>query len=227
MAPLFFISFLSFSQRIKWQRLTPTKMLEIGATSNAYNGDLGNAYERWGSGASVSLFFNKKEKLNGGITVAWKSFTGQNLSLEPFPENREDIYPNTFFKSTAITASYNLRYHIIKTEYIHLYIGQGIGLFRFNSRDEEGTLLQDRLLTRNFDESYSNTTFFLPTSLGGIFFLRNGYGIGLQATLHNVLSDYIDNISQLGENKGNDNILSIKASFYVPMSFYTFKKKAR
>jgi len=218
---------VGISQRIKWQRLTPTKMLEIGFTGNAYNGDLGSAYQKWGAGASLSLLLNEKEKLNGGISLSYHSFSGQTISFEPFPINEEDVYPNTFFRSNSIAASYNLRYHFIKSDHIHLYLAQGVGLLRFSSKDSAGNNLQDRLLTRNFDESYSSTTFILPTSVGCVFLLRNGYGLGLQASIQNVFSDYIDNISQLGEKPGSDNIISIKAAFYVPLSFYSTRSRRR
>ena len=224
---LFFICHFSTAQRLKWQRLQPTKFLEVGFTGNAYNGDLGRPYSQWGSGASISVLFNKKEKLNGSLSLQFKTASGQNISFEPFPENEEGIFPNTYFQSNIIAASYQLRYHFIKTDYIHLYLGQGIGLFGFSSRDIFGEPLQDRLLTRNFDESYTNTSFYLPTSLGCIFLMRNGYGIGFQGTIANLLTDYLDNISQLGNDNGNDNLISLKVACYIPLSFYEKKQRRR
>ncbi len=231
---LFLLSFLTFSnifclqaQRLKWQRLAPVSLMEIGISGNSYKGDLNTSYDKWSAGVKLGILFNRKEKLNGGVQFSYQSVTGQVLSLEPPAENEDGIYPNTFFKSSVISGQYALRYNFIKKEFLHVYLSQGIGISYYNPQDEEGEDLVNQSTTRNYTEDYRSTAFYLPTEIGAIYLFRNGYGVGIQGKFFNILTDYLDNISELGEVDGRDNILSIQLSFYAPLSYYEKRRQRR
>lgn len=215
------------AQRLKWQRLEPVSLMEVGFSGNSYKGDLSSSYNKWSGGIKLGILFNRKEKLNGGVQFSYQSVTGQHLSLEPQAENEDDIYPNTFFKSAVISGQYALRYNFIKKDFFHFYLSQGIGIFYYNPQDVNSEELINQSTTRNFSEEYSSTSFYLPTEIGAIYLFRNGYGVGLQGKFFNVLTDYLDNISELGEDDGRDNILSIQLSFYAPLSYYEKKRQRR
>ncbi|MEM1136354.1 MAG: hypothetical protein AAGI07_10995 [Bacteroidota bacterium] len=229
---LFFVlllgnTFSTHAQRLKWQRLRPVTLLDVGIIGNAYKGDLNSNYNKWSGGGKIGLLFNKKEKVNGSLQLSFQNISGQILNLIPNADNEEAIFPNTFFKSNLITAQYAIRYNLIKKEAFHFYLSQGIGLFHFNPKDVTNEALINQVSTRNFDETYTNISFYLPSEVGVIFLLRNGYGIGTQCKLMHPLTDYLDNIAELGSNKGNDNVLSFQMSFYVPLSYYTKNKSRR
>jgi hypothetical protein len=58
----------------------------------------------------------------------------------------------------------------------------------------------------------------LPTQVGAIYLLPNQWGIGIQAGLLNPLTDYLDNIKELGNRSGNDNVMQTRLLLYVPLN---------
>ncbi|MCZ6900504.1 MAG: hypothetical protein O7F74_09725, partial [Bacteroidetes bacterium] len=46
----------------------------------------------------------------------------------------------------------------------------------------------------------------------------NGFGFGLQTGYLNTTTDFLDNISQWGNKKGNDNVLVTKFSFVISLN---------
>ncbi|UII29380.1 hypothetical protein LVD15_13400 [Fulvivirga maritima] len=181
---------------------------------SAYNGDL-SQYDQYGALFHIGLQLNKNRKFNGNFNLGIGSVRGENSQFR-LNDNLEAT-PNRYFKTSYLFINYDLHYNIIKKEQVIVYISQGIGLFRFNPKDEDGNNLSDQSNTRNSDETYSNLTLMLPTSVGAIYFLPNEWGVGFQAGLLNTMTNYIDNISELGDG-GNDNILEFRLAFYVPFN---------
>lgn len=187
---------------------------EIGISANAYNGDLGNPYSKWSASFQTAIRFNRKKRLNGKLAFSFGNFTGENLQIGI--QAASERMPNTFFKAQTLSLHYELHYNIIKNSRWIVFVSQGFGLVNFQVKNETGENLQDLRITRAEGEEYGNNSLFLPTGLGAIYVLKNGYGIGTEIQLLNLQTDYLDNISQLGQ-AGNDNGLWLKLWLAIPL----------
>lgn len=187
---------------------------EIGFSANAYNGDLGNPYAKWSSSFQTALRFNRKKRLNGKFAFSFGNFTGESAQLGI--ESTSERIPNDFFKAETFSFHYELHYNIIKNSHWIVFVSQGIGLMNFQVKNDRGENLQDLRNTRVEGEEYGNTSLFLPTGLGALYILQNGYGIGAELQILNLQTDYLDNISQLGQS-GNDNGLWFKLWLAIPL----------
>ncbi|MBL3656417.1 hypothetical protein [Fulvivirga sediminis] len=203
-----------------WAQELKTPWIHTGLSMSAYSGEL-SRYDQYGAMFHIGLLLNKNNKFNGNFNLGIGSVRGENRQFRQF--DNLDAIPNRYFKTNYLFLNYDLHYNIIKKEKLIVYISQGIGLFRFTPKDEAGNELLDQTNTRNSDETYNQLTLRLPTSVGAIYFLPNDWGVGLQTGLLNTMTNYIDNISELGEG-GNDNILEFRLAFYVP---FNSSQKAR
>ncbi|MDQ3536201.1 MAG: hypothetical protein M3421_11305 [Bacteroidota bacterium] len=193
--------------------------LQLGPTANAYKGDLQDSYENWGSSFHLGLKLNKKKRLNGAFLLSMGSVTGQSLNPNFSISENTSIEPNRFFRSTIITGQYDLQVNLIKNARWIVFLSQGIGLIRYNPKDDQGNRLLEMSNTRASNEDYSNISIMFPTQAGVIYTLQNNFGFGLQAGYLNLLTDYLDNISEIGNKPGNDNIFILRLSLMVPIAY--------
>jgi len=189
--------------------------INAGPVLTKYNGELGS-YNNSNAAVQIGLQFNKKKKLNGALNFGFGSVSGEDINFGPASEISTQPNPNNFFKSNFIFFHYELHYNFIKKKNYQIYLSQGAGIFRFNPKNDLDENLQDLTETRSEGETYRNATIMLPTSIGGVYFLPNEYGIGLQTGFYNTMTSYLDNIGELGDNS-NDNILFLKLSVYAPL----------
>lgn len=194
----------------------PSKFAHAGTSMISYKGDL-SGYDKYTIAFHAGIQFNKKKRLNGAFNLGFGNISGENRN---FTGPNPDKEPNRFFKTNFIFLNYDLHINLIKKCNYSIYLSQGIGFIRFTPTDQFGNDLQEQLITRADDENYRNASFMLPTKVGGMYLLPNYFGIGFEAGFFGTMTDYLDNISQLGES-GNDNILSYRFNFYVPL----FKKE--
>ena len=197
------------------QAQTATRYFWAGLSANNYRGDLEDGLPHYTPGIHLGMKLNRAKRLNGNFAVGLGTLNGQNPDFNPLLE--PPTKPNKYFDTPFFTFDYSLQYHIIKKERFALYISQGIGLFRYNPKDEQDRELLTLTTTRPEDETYSNISIQLPTAIGGAYYLPNQWGVGLQATYLNTLTDYIDNIGSLGPKKGNDNVLQFRLMLLVPV----------
>ena len=208
----FFLPFLLSAQN-------PVHLLKISAIPQAYKGDLNSSYNKLNAGLSLTYIFNRKDNFNGSLNLGFGQVEGQDPNYQPPVIGGVIPTPNTFFKTNYVSFNYDMRYHIIKKNNYWIYVSAGVGLIRFNPKDENGNSLSDLPETRFLDESFNKVTFILPVQLGVLYFLPNYYGIGLEFGLLNTMTDYLDNISDWGVKDGFDNILQLKISFIAPLRF--------
>jgi hypothetical protein len=195
------------------------RFLEIGVSANAYRGDLNPSYNKWTSSFHIAYRLNRHRYLNSRFGLSIGSVTGENLnysftSTDPEEEGR----PNNFFKSSLITFHYELQFNLIKTSRYMVYLSQGFGIYRFSVKNDEGEDLQNIQTSRGKNENYNNFAVMLPTGLGAAYRFTNGYSLGIQASILNPQTDYVDNISQLSTSSGNDNTLMFKFFLWAPLS---------
>lgn len=192
----------------------PPSLLYGGFGINEYKGDLNTPNAKYTGSVAFGLQLNRKERFNGTFGLSYGKVTGQNSNYQ-FEED-ESASPNLYFSSSVFGLQYELHWNILKKEKYTLYLSQGFGIFRYNPMDGADNKLLDRFETRAPNESYGNTSVMLPSSMGFIYFLPNQWGLGLQAAYLNPLTDYLDNISQWGNDQGNDNVLRFRFAVYVP-----------
>ena len=197
------------------QAQTPSRYFWAGTSANNYTGDLDDGLAHFKPGAHIGLKLNRGKRLNGSFALGIGMLSGQDPNFKP--DVAAPLSPNKYFSTTFFTLDYSLQYHLIKKERYWLYVSQGIGLFRYNPMDDQDRSLLDLGNTRPADETYGNISLQLPTSLGAAYFLPNQWGLGLQASYLNPLTDFIDNIGSLGTNKGNDNVLQFRLMVMVPV----------
>lgn len=194
------------------------KEIYLGIGPVSYSGDLGKAYSGSSLLFTAGIKFNKDKKLNGNVKISIGSVTGQELDYTTVDNTGVPATPNTFFKSTFIGLNYEAHFNFINKENIKVYLSQGIGLFRFDPRDEEDNRLTDLPDTRPIGESYRNVVIQLPTQLGAKYYLPNDFAIGVQVGFINPITDHLDNLAIWGNKNGNDNILSFQFQIHAPLS---------
>lgn len=180
--------------------------LNFGGGLLSYNGDMGS-FDESGMGLTMGIRFTKKKLLNGSFNLGFGSVSDDDPTILPAMQVG-DVRPNTYFKSSLAYFNYTLNINILKNEKWWIYAAQGIGFLRFSPKNENGENLVDFDNTREAGEDYRTSTFMLPTSVGAVYHLSDEWGVGISAVLLNIQTDYLDNISNLG-NSGNDNVLSI------------------
>ncbi|MEJ2003573.1 MAG: hypothetical protein P8X57_01100 [Cyclobacteriaceae bacterium] len=188
----------------------------IGLEIPSYTGDL-NRYAQFNSGFTAGFRLNQRKNLNGQFLLSVGTLKGDNRRLDILPGSES---PNTFFRTSFIEVTYQLHYYLLQRNHFRLYAGIGAGFLRFQPMDNEGTPLSDLPGTRAGNETYRNITLALPVKLGGQYIFDNQFGVSFEAGWHNPLTDYLDNISELG-NGGLDNILFLRVNLMVPLGFKT------
>ncbi|MDX2301920.1 MAG: hypothetical protein NW226_03930 [Microscillaceae bacterium] len=193
-----------------------THFIEVGIGGNGYKGDLAS-YEKWTQSFHLAFKLNRKNLLNSRFGFSAGFITGENRLYRFSDASGGRTSPNTFFRTSILTFDYELQINLYRTRSFMLYLSQGIGFIRFESKDENGESLLNLQETRAENETYNNFAFMLPTGLGATYLFKNGYGLGAQAGFLNTQSDYLDNIAQWGVQSGNDNILRFKFYLYIPL----------
>ncbi|HSZ71093.1 MAG TPA: hypothetical protein VK750_00355, partial [Cytophagaceae bacterium] len=196
------------------------RFIEVGISANAYRGDLQAGYEKFTSGFHLGIQWLKKKRINGAINIQIGSVSGQNPDYKyegTVDPGEKTPTPNTYFKTAIFTVHYEAQLNIIKRPNFRLFVAQGIGLIRFNPKDDSQNLLSKDLTTRAEGETYSNLALILPTQWGFQYLLPNGVGAGFKMGWYHPLTDYIDNISKWGNKPGNDGIFACRFSVMVPI----------
>ncbi|WP_420582844.1 hypothetical protein [Reichenbachiella sp.] len=221
-----FLLFLFFSSSLLNSNLQAQDSLakkkrevHLGIGPAYYNGDLGKPYSSGSLLFNFGLKLNKDKKLNGNFKVSIGSVTGQELDYSTIDNSGAIATPNRFFRSNFFGLNYEVQYNFVFKEKLNVYVSQGIGLFRFNPKDENGDSLIDQPNTRPVGETYRNMIIQLPTQLGVKYYLPNEFAVGIQVGFINPITDHLDNLSIWGKKNGNDNILSIQFQIHAPISF--------
>lgn len=189
----------------------------IGASANAYRGDLSERYATWTPALQMSLAFNKKKRWNGSLQLSVGHVIGQSLGYTYSDTKTPNATPNDYFKTSFFTIGYQLQYNLVKNKRWTWYLSQGMELMRFTPRDREDRNLADQKATRAANETYSTTTLALPSAMGFVYTLNNGMGLGMKAGWRNPNTDYLDNVSKWSKASQKDNIAFWAWTLSIPM----------
>lgn len=204
------------------------RFLEIGVSANAYRGELNPAFEKWTSSFHIAYRMNRHRYLNGRFGLSIGSLTGEDLNYSfASTDPEENGRPNNFFKASLITFHYELQLNILKSRRYMVYLSQGFGIYRFIVKNDAGEDLLNIQNSRAKNENYNNFSVMLPTGLGAAYRLANGYSLGVQASILNQQTDYVDNISRLSTDNKKDNTLMVKFFLFAPLSKISTKKVSK
>lgn len=202
-----------------------TRFLEVGVSANAYRGELNPAFQKWTSSFHIAYRMNRHRYLNGRFGLSIGSLTGEDLNYSfTSTDPEENGVPNNFFKASLITFHYELQFNLLKTRRYMVYLSQGFGIYRFAVKNDEGQDLLGIQTSRARNENYNNFAVMLPSGIGAAYRLANGYSLGIQATILNQQTDYVDNISQLSTDNRRDNTLMVKFFLFAPITRIPVKK---
>lgn len=193
------------------------KWVSLGFNALAYKGDLGNNYSKWSGGVHATMQFNTHKKWSGSINLTAGSLTGQDIDPSFNIPAESDRQPNTYFNTPFVSFHYQLLWNVYLKKNVRIFVGQGLGLMRYNPKDAEGNSLANQSISRAGNESSGNIALIAPTSAGAAYTFRNRFGLAYRLTLLNAATDYLDNISQLGSVSGGDNVLTHQVSLLVPV----------
>ncbi|MEM7108426.1 MAG: hypothetical protein AAF519_09385 [Bacteroidota bacterium] len=190
-------------------------LISFGLSANSYRGELSN-YSDWSAGLQIGWIFDLNKKWGGSLQAGFATARGsdRNFALQA---NTSDPAINTFVKTNFLFVNYALRFTFLKKNNISAYLSQGVGFMRFVPQDEFGNDLIDQDDTRAQNEEYRNLSFMLPTGLGVSYIFPNSFGVTVEGNVMNTTSDYLDNISDLGDS-GSDNILSARLLLLIPFN---------
>lgn len=186
----------------------------IGGQAMSYSGDVGARYQKWNAGFQLGLQFGKKKILNGSILLSHGKVSGDNAA----EGNNLSTINSNYFSSSITSFGYRLQGNLYKNQFIRCYLGTGFSLFFYNPKDAEGNKLALDESSRNEGEDYGTVSVNFPLYGGVTYYFSNKYGVNLEAGLYNPMTDYIDNVSELGTNSGNDNILYVAFNFLIPIN---------
>lgn len=139
------------------------------------------------------------------------SSTAQYRELpQPNPLNANAPNPNTFVETQLAGGYLLLQGHLLRQRRIHPTLGAGVGILAFTPKDARGEELQDQLLTRTETETYGTTVLMVPLSVGVEAALVGRLHAQLRYQYWLTLTDYLDNVSELGTQQGNDALHSFQ-----------------
>jgi hypothetical protein len=151
------------------------------------------------------------------VSVSFGRFIGEDRDYK-LPSWADPAQPVvTRFETSYFSLHYEAQATLFSYHGFRIIASQGIGLFRFTVRDWEGTSLSSRDQTRKKGESYGSSALTLPTQIGVRYRFSGGVEVQAQAGWMNVLSPFLDNMNELGPEKGNDNLASFRLQVLFPM----------
>lgn len=195
----------------------PSRMLELGFGMNSYKGDLSSSFDKYSPTAHLGIYFHSEKRINFYLSGYIGNLNAQSTEYISPVINKS---PKTFVETAIYGAQFEVLLNIYKKENFKFYLYQGLGIVSFSPKDAEG---EDLTLDTNFEyradgEEYSQMALTLPTGVGLLYVFKNGYSLGLKANLLNPQTDYLDNMSQLGDGgESNDQVFQTKLSFYIPL----------
>lgn len=210
----FFSNSISFAQGVSdtsaVEETSKSKFIGLGIGMVLPKTDLAPSYQKPGLNVAASFHFNKNKRLNLSFWLNVGEVVSENREVVFLDQSEFQInnYAATLYQSIHAEPTF----HIFKKASWGIYIAQGFGFFRYETYDQNNNNLADQLNSRAPGETVSNFTIILPTSLGGYYFLPNGFGLHVKVSIWNTQTDYLDNISSFGNPDNNDNIINFQLS---------------
>ena len=188
--------------------------LGLGLNSFSYLGDLtfdGGA-RRFHPGVDISLQAANSKAFRIQTRFGFGKFVEQLDN--GFFQSEDDILPNSFVETDILYVDLNFTYHFFKRKVIQPFVSAGLGLLFFTPKDQLGNPLGENIFTRRAEEVYGSNTLSFPLYGGLEFKLNQTIQLEIAYLYRLSLTDYLDNIGELGTHVGNDAIQGLRLGFY-------------
>lgn len=186
----------------------------LGLNSFSYLGDLAfdGGVRRFHPGLDISLQAANSKAFRLQTRFGFGKFVEQ-LDNGFFPIE-DDILPNTFVETDILYVDLNFTYHFLKRKAIQPFVSAGLGLLFFTPKDRLGNPLGENIFTRRETEVYGSNTLSFPFYGGLKYKLNRAVQLEVAYLYRLSLSDYLDNIGELGTHAGNDAIQGVRIGMY-------------
>lgn len=200
------------------QDMVLDRYVSFGPATTSYRGDLNNNYSKLSGGFNIQVVPNRDKLIQTTLELNIGNVVGQNSDF--YSTKAPEKEPNTFFQTNIASFSFNIRAYLYRRNNFKFFIGQGIGGIRFVPKNElEEKLIEKNITRAESDKSYGNLAIILPRLAGISYAFKNDYGLSLDITQLNPMTDYIDNISKLGNAKKKDKILIYRLGVMIPIIY--------
>ena len=204
---MLFFPLLSFSQIKKVG-------LEVSLSGVSYKGDLDGGYNKFRNAVGLGFHIINEKRLNTHFLFQSGSVIAQSPT---HPSKINGFKIERFVNTKFLTFQGDLQYKFLKKENTQVYFSQGFGIISFNLENNNEEDLIEKTSSRAEGETVNNLTIILPTSLGIRHYINDYIAISTDIGFYNTQTDYLDNISQLGSNAGNDNIFYFRLTGVIKL----------
>lgn len=185
--------------------------LGVGFGGASYRGDLQSSYHGFSLEGSVYFLLNPEAGFSAGFMAYAGNVAGENPDLMPVAlPNGNYVTPNRYFTTNYQGLAFMPRVRLYGRWGMGIWLSQGVGLLRFSPLSAEGEALLDAADTRAPNEFYGASAIHFPTLLQLGYGWPNGLQWQVQAGLMNPITDYLDNIGELGTRDGFDRMLVLR-----------------
>lgn len=195
-----------------------SRFITGGFSAVAYKGSLQSSYSRWTPAYHFGIQLEKKKFTSSFFGFGFGSYIGEDRTYRLPSKADPTLQPSTSFVGRFFTIHYEVRFLLFRYRGFQIQAAQGIGLFRFSVWDRSGNNLGERPKTRAAGESYSQNSFFFPSSLLLQYRFPNRMSLGFQAGWFNNSSQYLDNMKDLSLNQDGDNLAGMRFHFSMPLN---------
>lgn len=206
------------------QELPSFLLFGAGFEAVRYSGDIvsgSRSWERFNAVGKLSFTLENYKVISPYIQFGFGSFSAQNRELNqvtPFAPNR---YVYTRFQYLSLGPKIRFK----RWKKVYPYLIPTIGILFFDPLDQDFNSYVNQDRTRAEGEEYNTSVFIFPLLMGVHLRLHEHFHLSFQYQFYGITTDYIDNISELGEKSGNDRLSGICINFYISPGI--MKKRSR
>jgi hypothetical protein len=197
--------------------LNQNRSFYAGFAAVAYKGSLQSTYLRWTPSYHAGMLIEGKKLLSSSVGIGLGSYIAEDRNYRLPAKADPSLQPLAAIEGNFFTLSYELRFLLFRYHGLRIQFCQGLGLFRFSVKDREGNQLSEKPRSRAAGETYSQNSFFFPSSLFLQYQFSNQMALGIQAGWYNNSSAYLDNMKQLAQNETRDNLASVRFLLSIPL----------
>jgi hypothetical protein len=189
-----------------------------GFSAVAYQGSLESGYNRWTPAYHAGILLEKRKFFSSFVGFGFGSYTAEDRSYRLPAKADQTLLPVAAVDGSFFTLHYEARLTLFRYKALRIQACQGAGMFRFSVTDRNGNNLSGKTKSRALGESYSDVSFFFPSSLMLHYAFPNRIGLGFQAGWFNPVTSYLDNMNQLSLNNNSDNLAAFRFHFFMPLN---------
>lgn len=196
----------------------PPLQVGVGWWGYNYLGDLSEELrfgDRAYPGIRLSMQFDGRKALQLQFNVGYGRIVDQT-DLPPVV--RQDVTSNTYVETPFFFTDLRLRWFFLRFDRWESYVSAGGGLMFFRPLDQFGNFLGENFFSRLPEEQYNTNTFAPPLGFGVQVRINPVLRIGVEYTHFFTLTDYLDNIGQLGIQSGNDRMQGLGVNMMLNLN---------